>query len=61
MNSSLIQIYSALRGNPVERKRAGGREKVDESPDREEDGGEKNFRARFEREEKGERVREEER
>ena len=28
-------------------------------PDREEDGGEKNFRARFEREEKGERVREE--
>ena len=40
-----------MRGNPEVGKRAGGRETVDESPDR----GEENFRARFERKEKGER------
>ena len=48
-----------MRGNPEEGKRAGGRETVDETPDREENRGEKNFRTRIEREEKGERVREE--
>ena len=41
------------------RERTGGRETIDESPDREDDGGEKDLRARIEREEKGERVREE--
>ena len=36
-----------MRGNPEEGKRAGGKETVDETPDREEDRGEKNFRTRF--------------
>ena len=31
------RVHSAVRGNPEEGKRAGGRETVDESPDREED------------------------